>query len=64
MKADATPWRAWLKAAFAFGLAPESFWRLSVKEWRALNAAPAAPFDRAAFDALAAQFPDQTHDQR
>jgi len=59
MKAEATPWGVWLKAAFSFGLAPEAFWRLSVKEWRALTCPNAAPFDRAALDALAAQFPDR-----
>ncbi|HRP10790.1 MAG TPA: phage tail assembly chaperone [Terricaulis sp.] len=64
MRAEGTPWGAWLKAAFVFGLAPDAFWRLSLKEWRALTAAGAAPFDRSAFDALAAQFPDGMNDKR
>jgi uncharacterized phage protein (TIGR02216 family) len=63
MTREATPWGAWLKAAFAFGIAPAMFWRLSLKEWRALTAAGASPFDRAAFETLAAQFPDRTHDE-
>jgi len=64
MEHERTPWSAWLKAAFGFGLVPADFWRLSLKEWRALTAQGASPFDRAAFEALASQFPDRTDDQR
>ncbi|MGE0828019.1 MAG: phage tail assembly chaperone, partial [Hyphomonadaceae bacterium] len=55
----ATPWSAWLRLAAAMGVAPAAFWRLSLKEWRAL-AAPAtqSTFARSDFDALAARFPD------
>ena len=63
MKAEGTPWGAWLKTAFAFGLNPADFWRLSLKEWRALTAPAPAPFNRAAFESLAAQFPDRPYDQ-
>lgn len=57
-----TPWAAWLAAALGVGLAPSQFWRLSLKEWRALiSPAPEAALDRAAFDALAARFPDDLH---
>lgn len=58
---DALPWAAWLRlACLRFGLAPAEFWRLSLKEWRALGADPAAPdpLRRAGFDALAAAHPD------
>lgn len=59
MTPEPTPWAAWLRAAFAFGVAPEAFWRLSVREWRVLAAPEAEPFNQFAFDALAAQFPDE-----
>jgi uncharacterized phage protein (TIGR02216 family) len=58
MPADA--WAPLLRqAALRLGLPPAAFWRLSLKEWRAL-AGPAAapPLDRAALDALIAAFPD------
>lgn len=54
-------WAAMLRAALAMGVAPEAFWRLSLKEWRMLTA-PAgggSPLDRAGFEALAAQWPDE-----
>lgn len=54
-------WRGALRlAVLRLGLTPESFWRLSLREWRALTEAPAAPvLDRAALDALIARFPDE-----
>ncbi len=53
-------WAGALSLALRLGLTPEAFWRLSLAEWRALVAplAPARPFDRAAFAALAARYPD------
>ena len=60
MKPEATPWPHWLRAGAALGLSPEAFWRVSVREWRALVAAPeGAALDRAGFAALAARFPDE-----
>lgn len=58
---EATPWMALFAQAQT---SPDQFWRLSLREWRALMAPPreAAVLDRAAFDALATQFPDRTHD--
>lgn len=57
-----TPWREWLRAAFAIGLTPAHFWRLSLREWRALIAPQTQDaFDRASFDALLARYPDQYH---
>jgi len=32
------PWGEMLRAAAALGLGPDMFWRLSLKEWRWLNA--------------------------
>ena len=54
-------WTAMLRAALAMGVAPEAFWRLSLKEWRMLTAPAAreAPMDRAGFEALAARWPDE-----
>lgn len=55
---SATPWRRWLAAGFAAGVAPAAFWRLSVREWRALSGSAAEALDRAGLLALAAQYPD------
>ncbi|WP_022698683.1 phage tail assembly chaperone [Euryhalocaulis caribicus] len=51
-------WRGALRAAAGMGLTPEAFWRLSVAEWRALNG-EGGGLKRAAFEALAARFPDK-----
>jgi uncharacterized phage protein (TIGR02216 family) len=60
-KAEATPWRAWINAACALGVAPGAFWRLSLSEWRALIvAAPTQTLARADLDALVHAFPDKT----
>jgi uncharacterized phage protein (TIGR02216 family) len=60
MKPDATPWPAMLAAAQRLGLPPASFWRLSLREWRALVAPAAdAAMPHAALAALAQRFPDQ-----
>lgn len=64
MKIEATPWRALIAAGFQLGVSPREFWRLSLREWRALTA-PAAAADvlsRAAFDELAQLFPDSSYD--
>ena len=48
-------------AADRFGVAPEAFWRLSVREWRMLTApAAAASMSRAALERLAAAWPDES----
>lgn len=62
MKPERTPWRDWLGAAFAWGVAPEAFWRLSLREWSMLTSRPTRSLDRAAFDTLAALYPDKKHD--
>ncbi|MES1202191.1 MAG: phage tail assembly chaperone [Pseudomonadota bacterium] len=59
MTRERTPWPLWLSAARGLGLAPATFWRLAMCEWRAL-AAPSASniLSRGEFDALAARYPD------
>jgi len=54
-------WAGLLRAASALGVTPESFWRLSLAEWRALAGGEAGGLDRAAFTALAALYPDEDH---
>lgn len=48
-----------LRAAAMLGLSPESFWRLGVREWRALAAREADALRRAEFEALRRVFPDE-----
>ncbi len=57
--ASFTPWRAMLAVAAQLGVPPAHFWRLSLREWRAI-AAPEGheTLPRAAFEALAQRFPD------
>lgn len=48
-----------LRAALQAGIAPEAFWRLSLKEWRWLTARDAAaPLERSAFERLMEIYPD------
>ncbi|WP_408608601.1 phage tail assembly chaperone [Caulobacter endophyticus] len=56
-----TPWGAMLRrAAIEFAAPPQAFWRLSLKEWRALAGAPSAPvLARSGLAALMARFPDE-----
>jgi uncharacterized phage protein (TIGR02216 family) len=56
--AHAIPWRDWLGIALSFGISPENFWRLSVKEWRALASAGAPPLGRHDLEALMQLYPD------
>jgi uncharacterized phage protein (TIGR02216 family) len=55
-----TPWPAMLRlAAGNFRIAPEAFWRLSLKEWQALTDGEAAvALDRAGLEALLGKHPD------
>lgn len=56
MSAWATP----LRLAAALRIPPEAFWRLSLKEWRALVETPSAPaLSRADLSALIARYPDE-----
>jgi uncharacterized phage protein (TIGR02216 family) len=40
---SAMPWAALLAAALRLGLSPDAFWRMSLREWRLVHAASAAP---------------------
>lgn len=64
MKPEPTPWRALIAVARELGVPPREFWRLSLREWRALSApsAQAGHLARSDFDFLSAQFPDLPHD--
>jgi uncharacterized phage protein (TIGR02216 family) len=42
----------------ALALPPEQFWRLSLREWRALNHRGESPMTKQEFVALAARYPD------
>jgi uncharacterized phage protein (TIGR02216 family) len=67
MKSNAAPF-PWERAmAIGLGvlrLSPEQFWRMTPREFAAalagLYGEPAAPIDRASFEALAARFPDSS----
>lgn len=53
-------WAAPLRLALSLGVAPEAFWRLSLKEWRMLTETPPAPvLTRANLSALIARYPDE-----
>ncbi len=55
-----TSWAEMLRTAARLGLAPEAFWRLSLREWRMLVEAPAsaAPLGRAALERMMEGWPD------
>lgn len=54
-----TGWDQALRAALAAGIAPEGFWRLSLREWRALTARPdAGAMSRAEMERLREAWPD------
>lgn len=55
-----TPWGEMLRTAAALGIAPEAFWRLSLREWRMLVEGPAgaAPLGRAALERMMEGWPD------
>jgi uncharacterized phage protein (TIGR02216 family) len=56
---EATPWPRLMALSQTYNVTPASFWRLSLKEWRALVAPATDSLTRAAFDALAQRFPDK-----
>jgi uncharacterized phage protein (TIGR02216 family) len=58
--AERTPWSRLLVLALGFGVQPAAFWRLSVREWRALASPIDTTLSRAAFEALARHYPDET----
>lgn len=55
-----TPWRDMMVEAARFGLLPEGFWRLSLKEWRTLiQPSGGGALGRSAFERLAEGWPDE-----
>ncbi|MBB33996.1 MAG: hypothetical protein CME88_13215 [Hirschia sp.] len=56
MKGLRTPWMRWIRSAAQMGIAPDAFWKLSLREWRALTARQAAQqaMTRRELDALMA----------
>jgi len=53
-------WVEPLRLAARLGVAPEAFWRLSLREWQALTEVPPPPVpSRAALAALIARYPDE-----
>lgn len=58
--AERTPWPRLLALAHGLGVQPAAFWRLSVREWRALAAPIDTTLSRAAFEALARHYPDES----
>lgn len=53
-------WDAALRHAVrAFGVGPDKFWILSVREWRALTGGGVAPLSAEEFAAMRAAFPDE-----
>lgn len=58
-----TPWPKLLSTAMSLGLAPDAFWRLSVREWRAIVALQSlSALSRAELEALARAYPDRRND--
>jgi len=55
-----TSWPEMMRAASAMGIAPEAFWKLSVREWRWLTMPPgeAGPLGRAGLDEMMRRWPD------
>lgn len=58
-------WGEAVRAAGLMGVAPEAFWRLSVREWRMLTgpAAVPTPMSRRELEALAEAWPDRTGEE-
>lgn len=53
------PWAAMLRVAVQFGIMPEAFWRLSLREWRMLTAGEAQPvMGRAEFERMLEAYGD------
>lgn len=52
------PWERMLRAALSAGIAPDAFWRLSLREWRWLTAGAPA-MGGADLRTLMAAYPDK-----
>lgn len=57
---DQTPWAEMLRMAAGFGVGPQAFWQLSLREWRILTARPEAvsPMGRRVLEQMAERWPD------
>lgn len=54
-----TPWPAMLRLAVTLNIPPEAFWRLSLKEWRALTGeGGVGVLTRKGLEALTRAYPD------
>ncbi|HEX6861035.1 MAG TPA: phage tail assembly chaperone [Caulobacteraceae bacterium] len=54
-----TPWAAMLPLAVSMGITPREFWRLSLREWRALVGDGGEVLGRAGFEELVRRYPDE-----
>ncbi len=52
------PWADMMRRATGWGIAPEAFWRLSVREWLWLTTTPDIPFGPTDLEALMEAHPD------
>ena len=53
-------WAAMLRLGLAMGLAPEAFWKLSLREWRMLTEpAAGSSLGRAELERMAEAWPDE-----
>lgn len=54
-------WAEMMRAAVAMGMAPQGFWRLSLREWRWLTAGEAgpAPMGRVGLGEMMRRWPDE-----
>lgn len=60
MRVERTPWAPMLAVAALTGVPPAAFWRLSVKEWRALTSRPhSEALQRSELNALMQTYPDR-----
>jgi uncharacterized phage protein (TIGR02216 family) len=55
-----TPWPEMMRMAAGFGVGPQAFWQLSLREWRMLTARPetVSPMGRGVFEQMAERWPD------
>lgn len=59
------PWGEMMRAALAAGVAPDAFWRLSLREWRWLAGVTRVGPGRADLEEMMRRYPDkgeETHD--
>ena len=58
---DQTPWPEMMRMAAGFGVGPEGFWRLSLREWRMLMERPdvVGPMGRGVLEQMTERWPDE-----